>query len=171
MTEWLRTPEAANWLVASGTIVLAVATIALAVITYLQLREAGRARRDARDAVIESKNLQTQLRDIEAAREADRLQNERRAAIVTSVQRTPTALVHFAVENRGKGEARNITLTFDGEPLPWAAPIASLGPGAVVVFGFNYLGGDLPAKTVNVTWEDDSELEGRFRTAFHVPLR
>jgi hypothetical protein len=117
-----------------------------------------------------SNDLQERLFRLENARERDRRMTAQRANVVAFVSGSVSNQRLF-FRNEGEGTARRIKVSVDGQSLEAYRfviasdrPITTLGPKAEAsVLVANELGGP-DGVHVKVTWEDATEIEGRWES-------
>ena len=150
-------PEIATW-------VLVFASIALALVTFFQLREA--------------RKMREHVEAMEAARELDRQHDRKKALLVATCRKTDDFHWQIILRNRGQGSAHSIALTLDGDPAEenWSptsvVPLNILGPNAHFIYWMRKANTNEPYPSlVALKWQDDSGEAGEFVTTLNLTRR
>lgn len=140
---------------------LFLATFALAIAAFVQSRD--------------NRAMRQQVAAIEGAREKDRLLDRQQAALVATILHEDGKFVYMiAIENRGRGGAREISVRLDGSdvaamPNHNQHPLTLLGPGAVYTYSLPKPGMNvLYPEVVTVEWADESGVPGHFESTVGV---
>lgn len=122
----------------------------------------------------QANKLQSQIVKIEQAREADRIAKEQKALVVAAAWQVDGFEWIVSLTNTGRAVARNVRVSLDGLPIgDWPNhnpyPPTILGPTATFEYSLvNPKMNQSYPTVVEVTWEDDSGVAGRFQTAVNI---
>lgn len=150
-------------------IVTASASGVAVIVSIVALWLGGRANRRANE-------IQEQLLNIEQSRENEKARQGRRAVLVIGFKGDTISSGYsgrtLTLENRGEGEARNVTVTIDDQPIQGYARILTgpkeeqmtVGPHCSCIWTLlSTLGTADPSEAV-VNWQDDSGEPGYLKT-------
>jgi hypothetical protein len=156
VVEWFRDPGIAEFL----TFLVAVCALFVSIWAVCSSKRANR----------KATETQARLLGIEEQRDADRLTQARQAALRAALRSDLTGGHCLHISNRGRGAARRIQILMDGKPLDEHPAVHSGVRIPEVIEAGSEISRHVftcdsnPPFEVEITWEDDSNVPGRYQT-------
>lgn len=123
-------------------------------------------------ALVKSSRAQNRALAIEETREADRKRRAQKAQLVARIAKDEGGSYWLEIANQGEAEARGVQFTLDGKGPDAHEGLEKrsderewrIGPHGTARFLLILTMMERPPYDVVVTWDDDSEEPGEFRT-------
>ncbi len=128
-------------------------------------------------AIRTSRRTSRKMLAIEEAREQDRQDKARCANLTTTFEHLQQAGRYaLHIENGGASEARDVTVVLDGRPIselkniePKIPTVPTIGPDSSASYNWPCANNPRPPFPLKITWSDDSEKPGCYRTTLMHP--